>query len=311
MSLRFSVLASGSSGNAALVETNGFGVLIDAGLGPRLLSARLAAVDRSWRHIHAVMLTHTHSDHWSDRTLAHLRRLGIPFYCHADHHVSLRQASAGFSELRSARLVREYQPGQCVTLSSSLACTPLPLWHDETTCGFRFEGPSDLFGQPSTLGYAADLGSWQSSLVEALVDADILALEFNHDVIMERTSRRSPALIFRVLGDRGHLSNTQAADLLREVLKHSQPGRLQHLVQLHLSRQCNRPPMATDAARVVLEEMGAEVAIHTATQNAAGPSLTLGEHVRGGKKGLRSRQPETIAAAPRHVQQLLPGWDAV
>jgi phosphoribosyl 1,2-cyclic phosphodiesterase len=290
--LRFSVLASGSSGNASLVEADGFGVLLDAGLGPRLLGARLKAIDRDWSNVHAMVLTHTHGDHWKERTFTSMLRLGIPLYCHADHHLPLRQASIAFADLRAANLVRSYDPGQSLALSPTLSCTPFPVWHDETTCGFRFEAAANKFGEPSTLAYAADLGSWQSHVVDSLANADILALEFNHDEIMERTSRRSPALIFRVLGDRGHLSNSQAADLLREVLKRSRPGLPRHLVQLHMSRHCNRPNMAVDAARVVLEELQAEVEIHTAQQNIAGPMLTIGK-------------------AKRHLQPLLPGWDQV
>jgi phosphoribosyl 1,2-cyclic phosphodiesterase len=310
MPLRFTVLASGSSGNASLVEADGFGVLLDAGLGPRLLAARLAAVDRGWAHIHAVLLTHTHGDHWNDRTLAHLHKLRVPFYCHADHHLTLRQASFAFGDLRDADLVRSYEMGERLVLSPALACIPLPVWHDDTTCGFRFEASAGLFGQPMTVGYAADLGSWQSTLVDALLDVDILALEFNHDEFLERSSRRSPALILRVLGERGHLSNVQAAELVREILSRSQPGRLQHLVQLHLSRQCNRPNMAVDAARVVLEELEAEVAIHTARQDAAGPSLTLGAPVAGSKRRLPRRGArKTLAKAAGHTQPLLPGWE--
>ena len=45
---RFTVLASGSSGNASLLEADGFGLLIDIGLGPRQLTARMAASGRSW-----------------------------------------------------------------------------------------------------------------------------------------------------------------------------------------------------------------------------------------------------------------------
>src|SRR5262249_360813 len=48
MAFRFSILASGSSGNAAFLESDGFGLLIDAGLGPRQLASRLAAVGASW-----------------------------------------------------------------------------------------------------------------------------------------------------------------------------------------------------------------------------------------------------------------------
>src|SRR4051812_12059062 len=102
--LRFTVLASGSGGNASLVETDGFGVLVDAGLGPRQLGERLAAAGLSWSLVRAVVLTHTHSDHWKDRTLAHLQRRRIPFYCHPDHHRLLAAASPAFHGLRDAGL---------------------------------------------------------------------------------------------------------------------------------------------------------------------------------------------------------------
>jgi phosphoribosyl 1,2-cyclic phosphodiesterase len=306
MALRFSMLASGSSGNACLIEADGFGVLVDAGLGPRQLAGRLAAVGASWHHVDAVLLTHTHGDHWNQRTLAQLQRLGVPLYCHAHHHVTLRGAGGAFAALRTANLVRGYELGELLELSPALRCYPLPLSHDDgTTCGFRFEALPDLFGHTATLGYAADLGCWQPALADTLADVDVLALEFNHDVILEETSGRSPALVMRVLGDRGHLSNVQAADLLREILKRSQPGRVKHLVQLHLSRQCNRPAMAVDAARVVLEEMGAELAVHTAQQDEVGPSLLVGD----GLLRPRRRSWRRKSARPAlDMQPLLPGF---
>jgi phosphoribosyl 1,2-cyclic phosphodiesterase len=310
VTLRFSVLASGSAGNASLIEADGFGVLLDSGLGPRQLSARLAAVGSDWHHVHAVLLTHTHGDHWNERTLTHLCRHQVPFYCHPDHHVALRQYSAAFVDLRKADLVRGYELGQPLRLAPTLTCVPLPLRHDDaTTCGFRFEASPDLFGHTATLGYAADLGSWQPALVDALANVDLLALEFNHDVFLEQSSGRAPALIMRVLGDRGHLSNAQAANLLREVMRRSQLNRPRHLVQLHLSRHCNRPAMAVDAARVVLEELQAEMEIHTARQDDVGPSLTVGDALAGSKRGANGRRKHKRAAgSPSHFQPFLPGW---
>ena len=74
-SVRFAVLASGSQGNASLIQADGFGVLLDAGLGPRMLDDRLRASGHSWDCVHAMLLTHTHTDHWNDRTFAWLVRL--------------------------------------------------------------------------------------------------------------------------------------------------------------------------------------------------------------------------------------------
>ena len=106
MSVRFTVLASGSSGNAALVEVGSFGVLIDAGLGPRQAGRVPGSASRELEPGSMLpLLTHTHSDHWNDRTLGHLHRRGLPLYCHADHAVMLQRSSPAFTALRQARLV--------------------------------------------------------------------------------------------------------------------------------------------------------------------------------------------------------------
>ncbi|HZU38154.1 MAG TPA: MBL fold metallo-hydrolase, partial [Gemmataceae bacterium] len=238
MSLRFTVLGSGSAGNASLVEVAGLVVLLDIGLGPRQLASRFRAVGRSWADVRAALLTHTHSDHWNDRTLAYLRRLRIPLHCHADHRDSLHRYSTIFPLLLKDGLIHEYDVETDIDLGSGLRCRPLALRHDSgATFGFRFEGAVQADGSRPALGYAADLGTWTQDLAQALAEVDLLAIEFNHDVELEYRSGRSARLIARVLGDEGHLSNTQGAALLREVLQLSTPGRLRHVIQLHLSRE--------------------------------------------------------------------------
>ena len=48
MTARLTILASGSSGNVALIELDGQRWLIELGLEPRDLDARLAAVGAEW-----------------------------------------------------------------------------------------------------------------------------------------------------------------------------------------------------------------------------------------------------------------------
>lgn len=308
MSLRFSVLASGSAGNASLIEASGFGVLIDFGLGPRQLAQRLASVGATWRSVDAVVLTHTHSDHWNESTLTQLRRQRVALHCHREHLSRLTVTSTSFVELHKAGLVRPYEVGEELALGP-LRCVPLALKHDGAmTCGFRFEASGDLFGPSVSLGYAADLGSWDAALVEALAGVDVLALEFNHEVALQRSSGRSPRLILRNLGDRGHLSNAQAALMLHEVLKRSEPGQLQHVVQLHLSRDCNRPALAVAAAEKALTGVQPAVQIHTASQDETGPSLSIGNGAA--PKPRRPRSPRKSATRAVDLTQLwLPGWD--
>jgi phosphoribosyl 1,2-cyclic phosphodiesterase len=304
MGLRFTVLASGSGGNASLIEADGFGVLLDAGLGPRQLASRLADAGSSWAAVHAVLLTHTHSDHWKDRTLAHLCRCRIPLYCHPGHHAALHTYAPSFPALLETGLVQPFAPGEELALAPQLRCWPLPLSHDGgATFGFRLEGGADLFGPATALAYAADLGCWDEGLVGGLADVDLLAIEFNHDVDLELRSGRFPGLIARVLGDEGHLSNAQAAGLLRAVLARSPAGRLQHVVQLHLSRDCNRPALAHEAAQVVLGELAPGVELHTARQDQAGATLHLngiaGKRRRGRPAGSRRAARPSSALTQR------------
>src|SRR5439155_3168557 len=120
MPLKFTVLASGSAGNATLIQTDGFGFLLDAGLGPRKLASRLAAVGASWSHIRAVLLTHTHADHWKDKTLVQLSRRRIPLYCHVDHHTTLLTYGRGFAALEGEQLLRGYAAGEEFALAPGL-----------------------------------------------------------------------------------------------------------------------------------------------------------------------------------------------
>ncbi|MBI3823889.1 MAG: MBL fold metallo-hydrolase [Planctomycetes bacterium] len=272
MAVRFHVLASGSNGNACVLDVDGFGILVDFGLSPRMLAPRMKQCGVSWDRIHVVLLTHEHTDHWQQTTLAHLAKQRLPIHCHTEHVKAFDASPRAFAALDSARLFRHYEPGQRIALNADCTCTPIELSHDcSVTCGFRFDGPG------WSIAYAADLGCWTKALARQFADVDLLALEFNHDVAMQLASGRHPRLIRRVLGDAGHLSNDQAAKMVAEILKISTPGRLQHLVQLHLSRDCNRPELAAAAARRTLERLSVDFSVHTTDQQRAGPSITLGD----------------------------------
>ncbi len=266
--VELAVLASGSSGNACLLQVDGFGLLIDAGLGPRKLVGQLRKVGAGWPAVQAMILTHTHADHWNDRTLGRLSKLGIPFYCHREHQRRLSRMGSGLAQLRSARLLRFYSEGEPFEFQGGLGCRAVPVRHDSGAAfGFRFERPRTLFGSAWAMGYASDLGTWDEAVAEAFANVDLFAVEFNHDEEMQRQSRRPWQLIERVLSDEGHLSNNQAAALTAEIVNRSAPNRLQTVVQLHLSRDCNRPQLARRSAESVFEELAHPCEIHTADQH--------------------------------------------
>jgi phosphoribosyl 1,2-cyclic phosphodiesterase len=309
MTLRYTVLASGSAGNASLVQTPLAGVLLDGGLGPQELADRFAQAALPLDSVRAMLLTHVHTDHWKDRTLAWLLKRSLPLFCHPGHHAALLRLSPAFREMLEVGLVRSFVPGEEFCPIVGLSCRAFEVRHDSgATFGFRVEGPADLLGRRAAIGYASDLGTWSVPVVEALLDVDLLALEFNHDVELERRSSRPAILVARVLGDEGHLSNDQAAALVRAVLARSAPGRLRHLVQLHLSRDCNRPTLARKAAAEALLAANAKATVHTAEQGAPGKTLLLDP--TAAPRARQARSVPAAKAAPLLRQAWLPGMEA-
>jgi phosphoribosyl 1,2-cyclic phosphodiesterase len=291
---RFTVLGSGSAGNASLLEVEGFGLLIDCGLGPRVLAERLAAVGLSWQAVSACLVTHTHRDHWKALTLAHLHRLKIPLHAHPRHHAAM-SVRGEYPPLERAGLVREYAEGDWLDLTPGLACLPVRVPHDsEPTFAFRFEAAG------WALGFASDVGHVTAGLVTAFAGVDALAVEYNHDERMQRASGRPQLLINRVLGDDGHLSNAQAAELTRAVAR---SGELRHLVQLHLSRDCNRPDLAAKAGRAALERDAPTATLTTATQFHTTTPLLLTP-----RAGDRPRPSREALKLKRSHQPCLPGF---
>ncbi len=63
ISLRVSILASGSSGNCTLLETSRTRLLVDAGLGKRETLRRLAALAHSVDRLDGIVISHEHTDH--------------------------------------------------------------------------------------------------------------------------------------------------------------------------------------------------------------------------------------------------------
>lgn len=314
MDARFTILASGSSGNAAFLEAHGFGLLIDCGLYPRTISARLAAIGSSWNAVHAVILTHTHGDHWKDATLARLRSGRVPLFAHAFQQDQLNTSGPSFETLHKAKLTRTYAEGQALAIAPGLTCTPIEVPHDaDPTFAFRFDyrdGTGD--GPAWSIGYASDLGHTPATLPDAFAGVDVLAVEYNHDEQMQRTSRRPISLIRRVLGKEGHLSNRQAAELTTHVLARSGPEFPMCLVQLHLSRECNTPALAIEAGKNAVMPFRRPVTIVTARQDVPSRSIPLQRRETNSPRITRS----TLIPLPlpvsyrRVVQPSLPGFDA-
>ncbi|HKY93247.1 MAG TPA: MBL fold metallo-hydrolase [Nevskiaceae bacterium] len=233
--MRFATLGSGSKGNATIVEAGGTRVLIDCGFSLKEAQARSERLAFDLESLDAVLVTHEHSDHVGG--VARLAMAsGIPVY-------ATRGTAAAAEDLKACEW-REITPHGAFTIGS-LEVQPFPVPHDaREPCQFVFAHAG------VRLGILSDVGRITNHVVQVLSGCDALLLEFNHDAVRLADGPYPPALKRRVGGDWGHLSNTQAAGLLRAMDR----SRLRQLVLTHLSEKNNSPALARAAACEALQE---------------------------------------------------------
>ena len=233
--LRLHILGSGSKGNCALVEgPEGF-IMIDNGFSRREVLSRMHDLGLNEGDVRALVLTHEHTDHVS----------GISVWCRA-FPVEL-YASVGTPGMRKylAELpFCEFIPGTSFIIAGVTVAT-FGTSHDVTNpVGFRFSCNGDV------IGYATDTGVLPERALATLADARILALESNHDVPMLRCGSYPRYLQDRIISERGHLSNAQAAEAVCELVTE----RTEDVVAMHISQENNRPSLAV---RALAEALGA------------------------------------------------------
>jgi len=230
-------LASSSKGNAYLVGNGEVSLLIDDGLSYRELKNR--AGDELDRVI-AVLVTHSHTDHVSGLATLLNRRPDLTVYANtmtADSVVALTKTPEGSFVC--------FENGQDFEVGPFVV-HPFSIPHDTADpVGYLVRGDETYF-------HGTDIGTPLDSIGLQLAEADIATLESNHDREMLRNSGRPPSIIQRIAGPRGHLSNIEAADLVR---KFASP-RLHSLRLAHLSQDCNLPYLAEREMRAVLDEIG-------------------------------------------------------
>ncbi len=235
------MLASGSGGNAAVLEAGDACVLIDCGISYRQLAFRMKTLEMSPGQIQAVLLTHEHDDHVK----------GLEVFLR--HHRVPVLATTGTVE------AMPYPPADAQLLASgrevglgNLKVLPVETSHDaREPVGFVVENRGRRVGMVTDTGVLSDL------LVERLSGCHALLLECNHDRDLLRYGPYPWPLKQRIASRTGHLSNEQTCAAL-ERLAHSG---LELVVGMHLSQTNNRPEMVERELGSVLAGSGVRLEI--------------------------------------------------
>ncbi len=249
--MRVCLLASGSKGNSIFVEAGAVKVLIDAGLSARELLLRLAAVGVDGRELDAILISHEHSDHVRGAG-ALARKLRIPLMTTA---LTYRAGNACFGKTE----LLEFESGSPFTFKD-LLIDPFPTTHDaQDPVGFTIESHG------GRIGIATDLGIATRLVQDKLKGCCVLVVESNHDEEMLTNGPYPWPLKQRIRSRHGHLSNSDTAALLDEILH---PG-LTAVFLAHLSEVNNDPEIAFKTAEKTI-----------ASGNICSPLLLVGDQYR-------------------------------
>lgn len=256
----FCVLASGSSGNAALFSTGQTRILLDAGLSMKELGRRLAIIGESIDAIDAILITHEHSDHVSGLPiLARAQkpgRDGKPKVRATIYMTRLTAPAIDWGEF-SPRL-ETFQAGACFRIGD-VEVTSFSIPHDAIDpVAFCVEAGG------IRVGVVTDLGYIPVSVKFHLRRTDLLLLESNHDLDMLKVGPYPWSIKQRVMSRVGHLSNLGMSEYLLQDLDASTA----RLVLGHLSEQNNHPEIVRMVAQQSLDERGLRTELSIASQNA-------------------------------------------
>ncbi len=228
-------LYSGSTGNAFLIEAGATRILIDAGKNAKKLCSALAEAEVSPDSIHAVFITHEHSDHVSALPVF-LKKYPLPVHVQRASAYKLANDPAVAPHLcLHAPLYTEELDGR-IRISSFL--TP----HDsQGSLGYRIE-IVDESGVCLRIGYATDIGHVSDEVEAALMGCDAVILESNHDPDLLMLGPYPYDLKRRIASRRGHLSNADSAALAARLCASG----TKVLMLAHLSLENNTPELAYD-----------------------------------------------------------------
>lgn len=231
MAMRFCILGSGSSGNAALLVTEGARVLVDAGFSARKLTQLLAAAGESLARVDAVFLTHEHGDHAAGIE-------GLKKFPHIRIFANSATARAVQNGLEHRPDWQIFETGTRFTFRD-LQVESFAVPHDaQEPVGFRFSHghDGDLFSPCRALAWLTDLGHAPQNVHECIRECDVVVIESNHcPELLKNDLRRPWSTKQRISGRHGHLSNHAARELLAAVAS----PRWRRVYLTHLSRDCN------------------------------------------------------------------------
>lgn len=223
--MRFASLGSGSKGNSTVIQTKSTTILVDCGFSLKQSLLRLRKLNLEAHDIDAILVTHEHSDHISGVSkLAKHAQIPVWASLGTINSGKLSDVDYNILNIHKSLVIKDF------------TINPIAVPHDaEEPCQFTFESNN------KKLGLLTDIGHITNYIVSSYNNCDALLLETNYDHAMLYNGPYPEFLKQRVSGDKGHLSNHQAAEFIAKITTKN----LQQLVLMHISQKNNNPTIAS------------------------------------------------------------------
>ncbi|RFU67357.1 MBL fold metallo-hydrolase [Peribacillus saganii] len=241
MNMHFSVLASGSTGNAFYVETEDQAILIDAGLSGKQMEALFKGINRDISKLSGILVTHEHSDHIKGLGVL-ARKYKLPIYANEKTWKAMEHL------IGEVPLEQKFVFGmETVQSFGNLDIESFGVSHDAAEPMFYvFHHNGKKLVQITDTGYVSD------RMKAIIKNADAYIFESNHDVSMLRMGRYPWNVKRRILSDVGHVSNEDAAIAMSEVAGDN----TKRIYLAHLSADNNMKDLAKMSVTQTLQTKG-------------------------------------------------------
>lgn len=249
--MKFTVLGSGSTGNAVLISSERTNVLVDAGLSAREIVRRLGEVGVSPEALDGVLITHEHSDHAGGLRVL-LRSIECRVFISGETEEAFYSTRRGIQNGESEGLKRkDALKDRTVAIESDaefrigdIDFEPFAVPHDAAD-NFGFVARSSGVRVATLM----DFGHFTPLMKEKLRGCDAVVIESNHSRdMLSACPVYSWDLKQRIAGKMGHLSNEDLSDWLENDFD----GSARDIVLAHLSQRANDPSLARITAESAL-----------------------------------------------------------
>jgi len=246
LSLKLSVLASGSSGNVIYIENDETSILIDAGLSKKRIEILLNKIGKDLSDIKAIFVSHEHIDH--------VRGIGV---INRSHNTLIYGNKDTLSCDKFKKTTGIINPDSLNFIESNesiildnLKITAFSTSHDSINSQFYMIEHKNKNHENKKLVCLTDIGYVDSKTLSIIKCADVYLIESNHNVDLLLNGNRPEFNKQRILSKVGHLSNEDCGNVLANCINENTHS----IVLCHLSNDHNNKSLALESVKKILSE---------------------------------------------------------